>query len=334
MLAEAAAARSHASCRARRPPPRAQECAALGIPGRDVPTEVAALQGELPAILRGAAAGVQAGALDGAARYYADFLAHAQPGGGAAPGASPAPAPDAAAPGGAALPAGLLPALQEVRAAPLGDAAGDAAAALRPPPAAGTPDGAGAADPSIDWGAGASDAPAGSGAEPAPAAVDWEIDAEGAEAGAAGVSPAGAAPAAVDWDVVAEEAGADGDPPTGEAGVELEGGAVDWDIGVAEAGTGDEACAAGGGDGDAEAGGERAHGGGAGGAAEGDASGGAAAAAPEPRGAATRPLLQPVTAQLLRPSAALTRKAAVSVWRRVASHKHSQHIYFLVRSPC
>ncbi|KAK9825903.1 hypothetical protein WJX81_003892 [Elliptochloris bilobata] len=56
-----------------------QECAALGIAGRDVPAEVAGLQAELPALLRAAAADIHAGTLDAAMRYYADFLAYSAP---------------------------------------------------------------------------------------------------------------------------------------------------------------------------------------------------------------------------------------------------------------
>lgn len=226
-----------------------QECAALGIAGHNVPAEVAGLQAELPALLRAAAEQVQAGALDAAMRYYADFLAYTAPpeaaadAGGARGGTGQGPAGRVADPAAGALPPDLLPALQEVRRAELGDPAADAAAALGPGLGSGLGSGGGggaAAD--IDWGLGAGEE------DSAATAIDW--DAPVAPDPPGGESTADSAPMEVSWDVGAgadEPAGGGATPadagaePGGRgeaAGDQSEGGPAggDWDIGVAGAG--------------------------------------------------------------------------------------------------
>lgn len=191
-----------------------QECAALGIAGRDVAAEVAGLQAELPTMLRGAASDIQAGMLDAAMRYYADFLAYAHSGAGQ--GSRPDPS-SKADPSSEELPADLLPALQEVRRADLGDSAGDTAAALGfgAGSAAG---GGGAPAPNIDWGLGSGEG------DSAATAIDWNAPSGAADTaadGGGGEDAAESAPAAVDWDIdVGAAASADGAP----AG-------VDWDVG-------------------------------------------------------------------------------------------------------
>lgn len=218
----------------------AQECAALGIAGHDVPAEVAGLQAELPALLRAAAEQVQAGALDAAMRYYADFLAYTAPPEAAAD-AEEGAAGGAFNPAAGALPPDLLPALQEVRRVELGDPAADAAAALGPGLGSGLGSGGGAAA-DIDWDLGAGEE------DSAATAIDW--DAPVAPDPSGGESTADSAPMEVAWDVDAS-----GDEPAGggaaladagaeprgrgeDAGDEAEGGpaGVDWDIGVAAAG--------------------------------------------------------------------------------------------------
>ena len=226
---------------------RAQECAALGIAGHDVPAEVAGLQAELPALLRAAAEQVQAGALDAAMRYYADFLAYTAPlevgagAGGASRAAGQDPAGGATNPTADALPPDLLPALQEVRRAELGDPAADAAAALGlglGPANPGRSSGGSAAGIAWDLGAGEEDSAA--------AAIDW--DAPVGPDPEAGESTADSATMEVSWDTDAEAdepasggaASVDADPGggCGAAGGQSEGGpaGVDWDIGVAAAG--------------------------------------------------------------------------------------------------
>ena len=226
-----------------------QECTALGIAGHDVPAEVAGLQAELPALLRAAAEQVQAGALDAAMRYYADFLAYTAPpeaaadAGGASGAAEEGPAGRVTDPAAGALPPDLLPALQEVRRAELGDPAADAAAALGPGLGSVLGFGGGggaAADIDWDFSAGEEDSAA--------TAIEW--DAPAAPEPPGGESTADSAPMEVAWDIGAganEPAGGRAAPadagaePAGRgeaAGDEAEGGAagVDWDIGVAAAG--------------------------------------------------------------------------------------------------
>lgn len=168
--------------------------------------EVAGLQAELPTMLRGAASDIQAGLLDAAMRYYADFLAYAHSGAGAGSGPDPS---IKANPSLEELPADLLPALQEVRRADLGDPAGDAAAAL----GFGAGSAAGGGDtpaPNIDWDLGAGEE------DSAATAINWNAPSGAANTdadGGGGEDVAESAPAAVDWDIdVGAAASADGAP--------------------------------------------------------------------------------------------------------------------------
>ena len=186
------------------------ECAAVGIAGRSVESELGALRGELPATFEGVAAGLRKGAGERALGYLGAFLAHTE-----------VPFNAEAA----------FPALREIQNASQDAAAAQAWARKQD----GEKEEAGGGGPEICWdladdgglagGEGAADSPA------EPAGIDWDFDV--AEAGGNGVADAAEGEAAapvveVDWDLGAEvEGGAGGEAPA----------AVNWDIEM-EAGEG------------------------------------------------------------------------------------------------
>ena len=209
----------------------ADECAAVGIAGRSVASELGALRGELPAAFAGVAAGLREEAGERALGYLRSFLAHTE-----------VPFDAAAA----------FPALREIR-----DAGQDAAAAQawaqKEAGEKGGGGGGGPVGPDICWdlvddgasagGEGAADSPI------EPAGIDWDFDI--AEAGAEGAADgvegeAAASVVEVDWDLGAEvEGGAGGDAPVAvEWDIEMEAGEgaaeggeleVEWDVGGGEA---------------------------------------------------------------------------------------------------
>ena len=181
----------------------ADECAALGIPGRRVADELEALRAELPAAFEGVTAALREGPGERALGYLEAFLAHTE---------VPFDAAES------------FPALREISDAGQDGVAAQAWARREQEQAREATAAGAVAHPEISWDL--SDGPADEGDATAaenpdePAGIDWDFDVADGDVGGAGDGEAPApAELEVEWDLGTEGgAGADAAP------------AVDWDI--------------------------------------------------------------------------------------------------------